>query len=147
MVTGVLRIASGFVAGASLFYSGLLHAWQPFYFAHHIAAYGIFPVPIITVVAIVVPYLQLLVGVCLVMEIGGRTAHWLSLLLFGSFAMMQAKIILRGEEISCGCFGFASEAVSWRTIAVPIVLLLFTAAAMIHRAKLRVDVGEHDGAT
>ena len=136
----VVRTLSAF-SGAVLVYSGLLHAWQPFYFAHSVAAYGVLPVPVIVGVAFVVPYVQLVVGVCLLAGTGGREARWLALALFGSFVIMQAKVLIRGESIRCGCFGFASETVSWKTITVPAAFFLITLISVVCNKALRLDDG------
>jgi hypothetical protein len=126
-------------SGAVLVYSGLLHAWQPFYFAHNVAAYGVLPAPLIMAVVLLAPYLQLVVGVCLAARLEVRLTRWLALALFGSFVIMQAKVLIRGEHIRCGCFGFASETVSWKTIAIPAALFLIALISFVCDKILKLE--------
>lgn len=117
----LLRLA----AGVALLYSGLIHGWQPYYFADHVAAYGILPPLFIAVVMLLLPYAQIFVGVTLVASTKVFFSSFLaSCLLFASFFLAQLKIIIAGETIQCGCWGFASERVSWQSATIPAVLLV-----------------------
>jgi hypothetical protein len=114
--------------GAVLVYSGLLHAWQPFYFAHGVAAYGVLPEPLIALVVFAVPYLQIMIGACLISDHHRRAAGYLAVSLFVCFAALQGKVLFNGDAISCGCFGYFSEPVSWKTLGFSTILLASVAS-------------------
>jgi putative oxidoreductase len=118
------------LSGVVLLSSGLLHAWQPYYFSHSVAAYDVVPALLIRIAAAVVPYFQIVVGFCLAVGIVTCPARWFAVVLFGSFVILQAKVLLLGEEISCGCFGFGSDPVSLKTISIPTTLLVVTAISL-----------------
>lgn len=78
---------------------------------------------LVPMTAFSIPSLQIVVGTCLVLGVLCRESRQVGVLLFLAFISAQAKVVLSGEQISCGCFGFHSENVSLRTLLVPVVLV------------------------
>jgi putative oxidoreductase len=111
-VTFGLRVALGviFVYAA---WVKLRLPWQ--LFAMSIDSYQLLPEPLVEFLARTLPWFELLLGLVLV------TGRWLrvsasvtSLLLLVFFSLM-VRAAVKGQEISCGCFG-PGEAISWKTM-------------------------------
>ena len=85
-------------------------------FAMSIEAYQVLPPEAALVVARVVPWLELAVGLWLL--VGWRIPHAAltsALILAGFFGLMTVTYA-RGLAIDCGCFGLG-EALTWKTLA------------------------------
>jgi len=111
------------IPGAVLAYTGILHVAQPFLFTSHVRAYHLFPEPVIPAITFLLPTIHVVIGACLLLGTSLREVRAVGMLLFASFALAQAKVLMGGERISCGCFGFHSGDVSIWTFSVPITLL------------------------
>lgn len=118
-----------------LFYSGVLHAIHPFYFASQIAAYGIVPEVVATLTAFWSPYLLMLVSVLLVYSKTRRAALSVAVALFSIFAGFQLFALLQGKSIDCGCFGATPHVVSFQTISLPIVCLTISVVMLIYECQ------------
>ena len=96
----VLRVALGVLF--------LLAAWpklhDPEGFAKAISHYRMLPEPVERVLALVLPPLELLVGVCLVLGVVDAGASAIVVALMMVFTVAVAVALGRGLDISCGCF-------------------------------------------
>ena len=115
--TTVIRLAITAAVAFSLLYSGMLHLSQPYAFVHAAARYQLLPIRIIGLM-ILVPYVQIVLAACLLTGRLERTALVLTAGLFGIFACAQIAVLMRGDTISCGCFGFASETVGRTSLSI-----------------------------
>ncbi len=99
--------------------SSFAHLGNPYYFLSTVYAYEIVGMETGRIVAAFVPFLQLLIGVCLLGRWWTREAYLLTGIIFLVFLAAQASALRRGLDISCGCFG-ASESlrIGWRTLLV-----------------------------
>lgn len=101
VVVLVLRLALGaifLVAGASK----IGHAAE---FAQQIAAFRLLPQAAIAPVAIVLPFLEVLLGGYLVVGLFTRISAWVAAALLLAFDGAIASAVMRGLSLSCGCFG------------------------------------------
>lgn len=73
-------------------------------FAHMIYNYRILPGALINLTSLVMPWLELLTGLCLILGIWTRPARWLVTLLLVTFMIAITINLLRGNAIDCGCF-------------------------------------------
>jgi len=90
--------------GGIFIYASLDKIAHPREFAVIIANYAILPDFLVTLPALVMPWLELFAGLCLVSGVWTRSAAlWLSLLLL-VFIMALGFNSLRGISMSCGCF-------------------------------------------
>ncbi len=118
-----------------LFIGACLHKIaEPASFALDIATYNILPLVAINVVAIGLPWIELIAGVML---IAGWRVHAASLILAGMMLMFLVALCIalaRGLDMSCGCFasqGAAEDPISRITVLRDLVwlglcLLVFT---------------------
>jgi hypothetical protein len=99
--------------------SAFAHLGNPYYFLSTVYSYQLTSIEVGKWTALVVPYLQLVVGFCLLTGWWLREAYLLALGLFSLFLGAQGWALRQGLEISCGCLG-ASESlrVGWLTLAI-----------------------------
>jgi uncharacterized membrane protein YphA (DoxX/SURF4 family) len=133
----VLRIALGAILVYSA-WSKLKDSWA--LFAMAVDSYQVLPLWGVQWVARTLPWVELLIGVLLIVGRWMRVATvGCSLLLLAFFGLM-VRAHLKGMEINCGCFG-PGEAISWRTLlrdgAMVVGSLLLTAATMLRSRSLR----------
>src|SRR6266571_3719119 len=102
------RIVDLIVAGVFI-YAGAIKALDPVQFASDIDNYKIVPWPVSVVLAFYLPWLEIFCGFALVVRLLYRGALSIStaLILTFTFATVAAKV--RGLDITCGCFGHASQ--------------------------------------
>lgn len=74
-----------------------------------ISAYQLFPYSVIQVLAYVVPFSEILLGVLLLVGLFTRLSAIASALLFLSFIVGIASAWARGLSLDCGCFGGGGE--------------------------------------
>lgn len=131
-MTFVPSISAMIVAGV-LLYTGLVHAWQPYFFIYSITAYRILPSQLAGTLGIILPYLQIVLALCIATRQAERASLWMASGLFAVFTLAQAIVLIRGLEIDCGCFGYAASPVNGFTILMPITLLVTCVLAMQSR--------------
>jgi putative oxidoreductase len=102
------RIADVIVAGIFI-YAGAIKALDPVQFASDIDNYKIVPWPVSVVLAFYLPWLEIFCGFALVVRLlyRGALSILTALILVFTLATVAAKV--RGLDITCGCFGHASQ--------------------------------------
>ena len=131
----VLRVALGciFVYAA---WMKLKDPWQ--LFAMSIDSYRILPLQAVELVAHVIPWLELAVGLLLIAGVWLRISGSIVSLLLLTFFGLMLRAYAKGMEINCGCFG-TSEMISWKTLlrdgTMVAAALLITTMAFLDRPK------------
>jgi uncharacterized membrane protein YphA (DoxX/SURF4 family) len=99
----------GLVIAGIFVYAGTIKALDPVQFASDIDNYKILPWPISVALTFYMPWLEILCGFALVVRLlyRGALAILIALILVFTLATIAAKI--RGLDITCGCFGHASQ--------------------------------------
>lgn len=94
------RVALGaiFIAASA---DKLIH---PKAFAEVIVNYRLLPGLLVNPAAVILPWLELIVGLALVFGPGARGAGLLALLLMSAFAGALGFNLARGLDVACGCF-------------------------------------------
>lgn len=82
-------------------YDKILH---PQAFAEAVYNYRILPDGLVNITAITLPWLELLIGICLVVGILLPGASTLSTILLFTFMSTLIFNLMRGLDVSCGCF-------------------------------------------
>jgi uncharacterized membrane protein YphA (DoxX/SURF4 family) len=93
---------------------------EPSNFAVDIATYQILPLSFINIMAIVLPWLELIAGIMLVIGLRSRTGALLVAGMMAMFTVAVAIAVIRGLDMSCGCFasqGAVDDPISWSTVA------------------------------
>ncbi len=121
--TIVVRLCT-LVVVASLLVSGIKHILQPYFFAHTIASYELVPRGSLGAMMVIIPGLQLAIGLSLLTGVVGRAGFYSAAWLFVSFGLAQASVLVRGLKVDCGCFGFSSSEVTLGSAMLPCGLAL-----------------------
>ncbi len=87
-------------------YDKILH---PQAFAEAVYNYRLLPDVLVNITAMVLPWLELLIGICLVTGILLPGAATLSTLLLFTFMSALVFNLIRGLDVSCGCFSTDSS--------------------------------------
>lgn len=136
LVTLARVVIGALFVWAALTKLGDLHA-----FAEEVANYQLLPAKLVPVVAATLPGVELLAGVMLTVGLFSRAAAGVIAGLLVVFMVGLSQALVRGIDLTCGCFGGADAATwgtVWRDVAmlVPAVLVLRFGAG---RAALQPD--------
>ena len=102
------RIVDLIVAGVFI-YAGAIKALDPVQFASDIDNYKILPWPISVALAFYLPWLEIFCGFALVVRLLYRGALSILTTLILTFTLITIAAKVRGLDITCGCFGHASQ--------------------------------------
>ena len=102
------RIVDLVVAGIFI-YAGALKMLDPVQFAHDVKNFQILPWRISVAIAFYLPWLEIFCGVGLVFRFFYRGALCILSTLIVVFTLATAAAKVRGLDITCGCFGHASQ--------------------------------------
>ena len=91
--------------GAVFVWAGAVKALDVPAFAGQVAAYQLLPYAWNYAVAATLPYVELLAGTLLLVNVRSKPAALLLLLLNTLFIAVLASVVARGLSIDCGCFG------------------------------------------
>ena len=122
---------------------GVLWVWasldkiqDPAQFSRDIANYHVMPFGLENLSAIVVPWLELLIGIGLIIGVMVDGAALISFSLMLLFIVLISQAILRGFNIECGCGLKEGQLVGWEKILENIVFLGASYLVMIRPEKL-----------
>ncbi len=111
---------------------------NPAEFSKIIYGYGLFPGNIINILAIWVPFVELVCGICLILGIWKRPALLVFNALLLAFILIISINLIRGHEFDCGCFSCAHH--STRQAAATLLLrdlVLFLAGLYLYFSLLK----------
>jgi uncharacterized membrane protein YphA (DoxX/SURF4 family) len=114
------------------FYAGIEKIINPSEFAIAIYNYRLLPDYAINFVAILLPWLEVIIAINLISGINVRGSALLSALLFLTFAIALTINLLRGLDISCGCFGAFSGNINWFYLVRDFSLFCISIFVMIY---------------
>jgi hypothetical protein len=110
--------------GCLFLYSALPKIRQPYDFLRDVYAYEIVGPQLGVVVAMTLPWLELLIAICLLggVFIGG--AFLVSAGLAALFSVVITWALYQGLNITCGCFGSSTEVITYVALIRAIGILL-----------------------
>jgi len=99
---------------------------DPNAFAQSIDNYRIFPHSVDLAVASILPWLELLCGLGLLFGIATRGSAFLAVLMLLGFTLAVASALVRGLDISCGCFTQDPQVgkIAWQKVAENLIMTL-----------------------
>jgi len=118
----ILRVFVGYY----FIYASTSKIPYPAQFADLLAAYRLFPYPFINVMAVVVPWMELITGLFIIIGLRNRASAILIILLYIGFNVAIGLNVIIGSPITCGCYDTVGEPVSWMKIGKNTIWLLFT---------------------
>lgn len=126
--TLVVRLA----LGCLFIWVSLSKIRQPYDFLSSVYSYELVGPKLGMLIATVLPWLELLVGICLVGGIFISGALLACTGMAAMFTFVLSSAIYRGLDISCGCFGAsASGTINYSTVMRACILLIFSMVAYI----------------
>lgn len=114
------------ILAAAFIYAGVLKNGNPQAFAGSIATFEILPEGWVNVVALTLPWLEILSGLLLLIGPWTRVGALSLVCLNGIFLLALLSAIIRGIPVDCGCFGSSgpsSPAKVWLAIGRDVVFL------------------------
>jgi uncharacterized membrane protein YphA (DoxX/SURF4 family) len=95
---------------AAIFISaGISKVLNPGDFARDIDNYRMLPYLFVTIMAIILPWLEILCGIFLIIRKWEKGAAFTLLVLTLMFLIAMSFAIVRGLDITCGCFAMTAE--------------------------------------
>jgi uncharacterized membrane protein YphA (DoxX/SURF4 family) len=121
-----LQVLARLILGGIFIYASLDKIVHPLEFAKIIKNYQILPDFLITLPALILPWLELLAGVFLIAGIWTRSAALLLSMLLLAFVLALGVNAVRGINISCGCFSTSASDTenAWVLIGRDLLILL-----------------------
>ena len=119
------------VLGGTMLWAGWEKIPEPIFFVQTVHAYDILPEALATPFAVVVPWIELVIGLALIVGLWTRESALVSGVMLGSFGVAIGINILRGAEIDCGCFGAEGGRDSLHMALLQDLLLLAAALALL----------------
>jgi hypothetical protein len=116
------RIIAGFI-GLIFLAAGILKALDPAAFAVDILNYRILPWTCDVLLALYLPWLEIVCGAELLLRIGHRGALCIVAALLAAFIGAYASTRVRGLDVACGCFGHGAHRGYWSVLVVDAILL------------------------
>lgn len=118
----VLRVYIGII----FIYASMSKISHPAEFREALAAYRILPYWSVNLVAVLLPWVELVSGLFLILGLRTRAAALIIGSLLFLFTMAILINLIRQVPISCGCFDTVGEEITWWDIPRDIGWLLFT---------------------
>ncbi len=121
-------LAFRLILGVMFIYASLDKIAHPEEFAKQIGYYKSLPFGLENTVAIILPWTELIIGLCFLVGIFVDGATLLSILMMIVFILMISQAMLRGIDISCGCFKVTvdGENIGLNTILRDIIFLVMS---------------------
>jgi putative oxidoreductase len=110
----VLRL----VLGAIFLIAGAAKIGHASYFAAQIAGFRLLPGVVIAPMALILPFLEVMLGGYLVLGLFTRASAWIAAVMLALFDLAIASAVVRGMAVNCGCFGPNDATVTtWAEVA------------------------------
>ena len=124
MLVLICRIFLGFL----FIYASLEKILQPEEFAKQVGYFKALPFGMENLLAIMLPWTELIVGICLLAGLFVDGAALLSIIMMLVFILAISQAMLRGIDITCGCFkvNADSEKLGLHTIIRDIIFLIMS---------------------
>jgi uncharacterized membrane protein YphA (DoxX/SURF4 family) len=132
-LTMLSRLLIGGMYIAASFYKII----EPATFAKSIWQYHMVPGSLINLMALILPWLELVIGLALIFGLAYRGAAWWANLLLVVFIAALASTIARGIDIDCGCFkaGQSATAPAWNALWFDLVAMVFAVQLLISKSR------------
>jgi putative oxidoreductase len=123
--------------GGVFIWAGLLKILGPLEFAQNIANYRVFSRDLSFLIALVLPWVEVLCGILVILGVFRSGSSLLLSGLLGVFLVLITVTIFRGLDVDCGCFGSIGRHVDYRLLLTDIVLLYLTLNIFISSIRSR----------
>src|SRR5437016_2657955 len=126
--TAVTRIG----LGAVLLWSSILKIRYPHSFLSAIYGYELVGPRTALFVAVTLPWLELIIAICLLARIGLKGSMFLAFLLAAIFTIAIGSALYRGLRPTCGCFGASNQTpLSFAVLVRSITMLVCSVVGLL----------------
>ena len=132
IIVPLCSLACRLILAIIFYYAGIEKIADPGEFAVAIYNYQLLPDLAVNVLAVILPWLEIIIATCFVAGFYVRGAALISSALFLTFATALTINLLRGLDISCGCFGASSGNINWFYLGRDLSLLFISIFVMIY---------------
>ena len=115
-----IELAARWFLGATFIYASYSKILAPAVFAKIIYGYDLFPGVLINLIAIIIPFVELVAGLALIMGFYPRSTALVINAMLVTFIISLSINIIRGHEFDCGCF--AINAGNQSTFSGPLLI-------------------------
>ena len=121
-----MELISRWILGLTFIYASYSKILSPADFAKIVYGYDLFPATLINLIAISVPFLELVAALALIFGIYPRSAALIVNALLVAFIILLSINLIRGHEFNCGCFSLQNteDAVSSQTTIIRDIVYL-----------------------
>ena len=116
----MLELASRWILGLIFIYASYNKILFSADFAKIIYGYDLLPHALINLIAIILPFLELVSGLALILGVYPRSAVLIVNFLLLAFIILLSINLIRGHEFDCGCFAI-NNSVSTGTTEVTLI--------------------------
>jgi uncharacterized membrane protein YphA (DoxX/SURF4 family) len=141
--TPILALLCRLGLAVIFFYAAIEKIIDPQEFATAVYYYQLLPDIAINLLALVLPMLELFLAASLLSGIYIRGASFIASFLFLVFATALSINLVRGLDISCGCFGKSSGSISWPYLIRDLSLFLISLFILFFDRGWKYFLGAH----
>jgi len=123
-----IELAARLILGVTFVYASYKKILAPAIFAKIIYGYDLFPAVLINLIAIIVPFLELVAGLALIIGFYPRSAALIVNLMLLVFITALSINLIRGHEFDCGCFSKGTD--TQETFVGPLIFRDFLILAL-----------------
>ena len=102
-------LLSRFILGIIFIYASIDKIIDPISFSSTIDNYHISPYSLNNIAALVIPWMELIIGVFLIFGIFISGSSFIAILLLFFFIFILTQALLRGINVDCGCFDLNTD--------------------------------------
>jgi putative oxidoreductase len=122
-----MGLVARLLLGSIFIYASYHKIIAPDEFAKIVYGYDLFPSETINLIAIIIPFVELISGMALIIGIYTRPAAIILIGMLTAFVIAISINIIRGHEFDCGCFSSdTSQAVNsaWQTLGRDMIFMM-----------------------
>lgn len=128
-IPSLITFLARLTLGVLLVVTGALKVGHAPALASAIAGFRLLPAGIVGPLAVILPFLEILIGAYLVVGLFTRIVGWIAAVQFLLYALAIASAVVRGIPANCGCFGPNDVATAdWPHVAFDLTLAAVAAA-------------------
>jgi uncharacterized membrane protein YphA (DoxX/SURF4 family) len=135
-----LELAARWILGLTFIYASYNKILFPADFAKIIYGYDLFPNALINLIAIILPFLELVAALVLITGVYPRSAVLIVNVLLVAFIILLSINLIRGHEFDCGCFAInnsRSSAATEATLIRDFIYLALGIQVLFYRGPRR----------
>ena len=103
-----MELFARWILGATFIYASHSKILAPAGFAKIIYGYDLFPAMLINLLAIILPFVELIAGMALIFGFYPRSAALIINAMLLAFIISLSINVIRGHEFDCGCFAIGA---------------------------------------